>query len=179
MADTTDSTDVHLFDCAACQNLDRADGKEDGQFYSPEHLKTRRENKVVRSLEKSQDRAADAVTNFAGSLKFVYLHGVWFAIWIALNVGIFGAALKFDAFPFGLLTMIVSLEAIFLSTFVMVSQNRQESRSEVRAAIDFENNVRSLVWAVHIGAKLDVDPVHVEDIVQKAIRAARGDDPVH
>ena len=179
MSETTATADVHHFDCEACRNLDRADGREDGRFYSPEHVKVRRENKVVRSLEKSQDRAADAVTSFAGSLKFVYLHGVWFAIWIALNVGLMGAALKFDTFPFGLLTMIVSLEAIFLSTFVMVSQNRQEARSEVRAAIDFENNVRSLIWAVHIGDKLGVDSAHVEEIVQLAINEARSGDPAH
>ena len=176
MTQPADLETAHFFDCEACRELDRADGKEDGRFYSPEHVKVRRENKVVQSLERTQDRAADAVTNFAGSLRFVYLHGVWFGIWILLNVGIFGAAMKFDEFPFGLLTMIVSLEAIFLSTFVMVSQNRQEARSQVRAAIDFENNVRSLIWAVHIGNRLGVDSVHVEQIVQLAIKEARADE---
>jgi uncharacterized membrane protein len=64
-----------------------------------------------------QNRVADAITAFAGSMWFVYLHVVWFALWIALGV---------EAYPFGLLTMVVSLEAIFLSTFVLISQNRQD-----------------------------------------------------
>jgi uncharacterized membrane protein len=64
-----------------------------------------------------QNRIADAITRFAGSMWFVYLHIAWFSIWIALRV---------ERYPYGLLTMIVSLEAIFLSTFVMISQNRQD-----------------------------------------------------
>ena len=70
-----------------------------------------------------QNRIADAITRLAGSMPFVYLHIVWFSLWIALGV---------EPFPFGLLTMLVSLEAIFLSTFVMISQNRAD---EKRAAL--------------------------------------------
>ncbi|MFB3739620.1 MAG: DUF1003 domain-containing protein [Candidatus Velamenicoccus archaeovorus] len=66
---------------------------------------------------KVQNRIADAITAFAGSMGFVYLHVVWFTLWIVLRV---------ERYPFGLLTMIVSLEAIFLSTFVMITQNRQD-----------------------------------------------------
>ncbi len=83
---------------------------------------------LTRSAEerakKLQNRVADAVTRFAGSMPFVYLHVVWFALWIALSV---------EPFPFGLLTMIVSLEAIFLSTFVMISQNRADAKREALA----------------------------------------------
>src|SRR5262249_60469469 len=106
---------------------------------------------------------------FAGSLRFVYLHSVWFGVWIALNVGLIGSALVFDEFPFGLLTMIVSLEAIFLSTFVMVSQNRQAARADIRSQIDFENNLRAEIWAVHIGTALNIDAEHVEEVVRTAI----------
>lgn len=98
---------------------------------------------------------------------------MWFLIWIADNVGIFGSANKFDEFPFGLLTMIVSLEAIFLSTFVMVSQNRQARRSETRAQIDFESNLQSLIWSVHVGQALGIDIKHVEDLCAEAIAASR------
>jgi uncharacterized membrane protein len=70
-----------------------------------------------------QDRIADTITHFAGSMPFVYLHIIWFTLWIALGV---------EKFPFGFLTMLVSLEAIFLSTFVMISQNRAD---EKRAAL--------------------------------------------
>ena len=80
-------------------------------------------------LLSAQARVADAITSFAGSMTFVYVHLVWFALWILLG----GVLIHFDKFPFGLLTMIVSLEAIFLSTFVMVSQNRADARRQVLA----------------------------------------------
>jgi uncharacterized membrane protein len=76
-----------------------------------------------------QSRAADVITGFAGSMSFVYVHIAWFAFWIALPV---------EKYPFGLLTMIVSLEAIFLSTFVMISQNRADARRQVFADNQYE-----------------------------------------
>jgi uncharacterized membrane protein len=82
-----------------------------------------------------QDRIADAITAFSGSMAFVYAHVVWFGIWILLNDGRLGVP-AFDPFPYGLLTMIVSLEAIFLSTFVLISQNRQSAEAERRADLD-------------------------------------------
>jgi len=94
---------------------------------------------------------------------------VWFALWIAVNLGLLGGAVIFDHFPFGLLTMVVSLEAIFLATFVMISQNRQAARSDIRSQIDFENNLRGEIWAVHIGHALGIDTEHVESIVIQAL----------
>jgi uncharacterized membrane protein len=76
-----------------------------------------------------QNRIADAVTDFAGSMLFVYVHVVWFAAWIIFRV---------ENYPFGLLTMIVSLEAIFLSTFVMISQNRADARHEALSQHQWE-----------------------------------------
>ncbi|MEU7056637.1 DUF1003 domain-containing protein [Streptomyces sp. NPDC046197] len=114
-----------------------------------------------------QDRIADRITAFAGSMAFVYAHVVWFASWILINEGVFGQGAVFDPFPFGLLTMIVSLEAIFLSTFVMISQNRQAGRDNIRADLDFETNVRSEVWSTQIGRALGVDPEEVERQVQQ------------
>lgn len=70
---------------------------------------------------------ADMITDFSGSMRFVALHVLWFGIWIVLNLTV----LRFDPFPFGLLTMLVSLEAIFLSTFVLISQNRHEQREHL------------------------------------------------
>jgi uncharacterized membrane protein len=75
-----------------------------------------------RRAQSVQNRIADAVTSFAGSMVFVYVHIAWFAVWILFRV---------EKYPFGLLTMIVSLEAIFLSTFVMISQNRADAKREV------------------------------------------------
>jgi uncharacterized membrane protein len=71
-----------------------------------------------------QARVADRITSFAGSMAFVYVHVLWFAVWIGFGV---------ERYPFGLLTMIVSLEAIFLSTFVMISQNRQDEKNQLLA----------------------------------------------
>jgi uncharacterized membrane protein len=127
----------------------------------------------MQGLKRAEDRVADRITTFAGSMNFVYIHAAWFAVWIAANVGLFGAALVFDAFPFGLLTMIVSLEAIFLSTFVMISQNRQAERADIRSDLDFENNVRSEIWAMHVGHALGVDSEHVESAIQSALDGYR------
>ena len=79
---------------------------------------------AVRRQEFVQNRISDAITAFAGSMAFVYIHIVWFACWIGLGI---------EHYPFGLLTMIVSLEAIFLSTFVMISQNRADAKRQVLA----------------------------------------------
>jgi uncharacterized membrane protein len=89
------------------------------QLVNPALLEHARERR--KSLE---NRMADHITAFSGSMRFVYLHVIWFAAWIGFRV---------EAYPFGLLTMIVSLEAIFLSTFVMISQNRADSKREVLA----------------------------------------------
>jgi len=159
--------------CPACRVIDRADGVEDGQLANVDHFVTPDERRVVARLRQAQDAVADTVTSFAGSLRFVYLHMGWFALWVLVNVGLFGSAAVFDEYPFGLLTMIVSLEAIFLSTFVMVSQNRQAARSDIRAEIDFENNLRSEIWSVHIGEALGIDSEHVEGVVREVMEGVR------
>ena len=166
---------AHRFDCPACRALDAADGSEDGQLFSPPKTHVKHENALVASVQRTQDRAADRVSAFAGSLSFVYIHAVWFGLWIALNIGLIAVGVTFDEFPFGLLTMIVSLEAIFLATFVMVSQNRQAARSDVRSQLDYENNLRGEIWAIHIGAKLGIDPEHVEEVVRLALAASIAD----
>jgi uncharacterized membrane protein len=81
-----------------------------------EHAEKRAEN--------VQNRIADAITAFSGSMLFVYIHVIWFACWIGFGV---------ERYPYGLLTMIVSLEAIFLSTFVLISQNRTDAKRQVIA----------------------------------------------
>ena len=159
--------------CAACRAIDRADGIEDGNLFKIEHYHTRNERALVRTVLRAQDRAADAITAFAGSLRFVYIHAVWFGVWVLLNVGLLGRSSEFDKFPFGLLTMVVSLEAIFLATFVMVTQNRQGARADIRSQLDFETNLRSEIWSVHIGEALGINVEHVEDVVHQAIEGAR------
>ncbi|MFJ3304238.1 DUF1003 domain-containing protein [Streptomyces sp. NPDC086549] len=136
-------------------------------------LRLLREQDVLAQLRGTEDKIADAITAFAGTMLFVYLHGLWFTVWILCNEGAFGQEAVWDPFPFGLLTMIVSLEAIFLSTFVMVSQNRQAARENVRADLDFETNVRSEVWSIHMGRALGVDPGEVERSVQELLAENR------
>ena len=113
-----------------------------------EHAKQRAEN--------VQNRIADQITDFAGSMWFVYIHIIWFSCWIGLGV---------EKYPYGLLTMIVSLEAIFLSTFVMISQNRADAKRQViagqqwqtvkeedsqnRELLDLSNQILELTKEVH------------------------------
>ena len=84
-----------------------------------------------------QDKAADLITIFSGRMSFIYVHVIWFGLWILLNTGKFHARI-FDPYPYGLLTMIVSLEAIFLSTFVLISQNRLSADADRRANLDLQ-----------------------------------------
>ena len=79
--------------------------------------------------EKRENRAADRITAFSGSMLFVYLHIIWFSCWIGFGV---------ESYPYGLLTMIVSLEAIFLSTFVMISQNRADAKRQAIADAEWK-----------------------------------------
>lgn len=110
-----------------------------------------------------QDRAADALTAFSGRMVFVYIHIVWFVAWFVLNTGMFGIK-PFDPFPYGLLTLIVSLEGIFLATFLLISQNRMAQVSERRADLDLHINLlaeheltRALKLLDAIGEKLGIE----------------------
>lgn len=98
----------------------------------------------VRSREvKSQsieNRTANIITRFSGSLAFVYVHAVWFGAWVVINLR-WTPLRPFDPFPFSFLTMIVSLEAIFLSTFVLISQNRMQRAADRRADLDLQVNL--------------------------------------
>jgi uncharacterized membrane protein len=100
-------------------------------------------NQYYRQFRGLEDRISDGITSFAGNMNFVYFHMLWFGVWITAGLGLLGPAYVFDRFPFGLLTMIVSLEAIFLSTFVMISQNRAAQRSEIRSQLDYETDIQS------------------------------------
>ena len=102
-------------------------------------------------------RVADWLAWFSGSILFLFLHAVWFGAWILLNTGLvrIPGLSGFDPFPFGLLTMIVSLEAIFLSTFVLISQNRQVEKDKVRADIEYEVNIKAELEVAHLHEKTD------------------------
>jgi len=115
-----------------------------------------------------QDRIADGITAFSGRMLFIYFHVAWFGGWIVLNTGRVGIR-PFDPFPYGLLTMIVSLEAIFLSAFVLISQNRIAAESERRADLDLHiglltehelTRALTMLDAIHQTLGIDADPDH-------------------
>ncbi|HTM47189.1 MAG TPA: DUF1003 domain-containing protein [Bryobacteraceae bacterium] len=84
------------------------------------------------------ERIGDSISQTAGKMWFIALHAVWFSVWMAANLGL---GKKFDPFPFPFLTLVVSLEAIFLSLFILVSQNRASRQSEARAHLDLQVNL--------------------------------------
>jgi uncharacterized membrane protein len=105
------------------------------------------------------ERIADWIAWFSGSMPFLALNLIWFVTWITLNTFILpenpDGTRGFDPFPFGLLTMIVSLEAIFLSCFVLISQNRQAEKDRVRADIEYEVNIKAELEVAHLHEKTD------------------------
>jgi uncharacterized membrane protein len=115
-----------------------------------------------------QDHVADRITAFSGSMVFVYIHIAWFGVWVAINLGWLPVK-AFDPFPFGLLTMIVSLEAIFLSTFVLVSQNRMQAAADKRADLDLQINL----LAEHEVTRL----IKLVDAIADHLQIPEGNDP--
>ena len=124
-------------------------------------------NEEVAERRTPVERVADAIAAFSGSMPFLGLHGVWFSTWVLWNTT---AAHRFDPFSFGLLTMVVSLEAIFLSVFVLLSQNRHAEKDRVRADIEYEVNVKAEMEVAALHEKLD--RLH-EQIVERLRRMGK------
>lgn len=120
---------------------------------------SRNANEEVVEQATPLQRAADGIAWFSGSMAFLFLNAAWFAIWIAVNTLPLGVP-AFDPFPFGLLTMILSIEAIFLSCFVLISQNRQGEKDRVRADIEYEVNIKAELEIAHLHEK--ADRIHAE-----------------
>lgn len=119
-------------------------------------------------------RGADAISEFSGSMAFLLINGFWFASWIAINTLPLGIP-AFDPFPFGLLTMIVSLEAIFLSCFVLISQKRQSEKDRVRSDIEYEVNVKAELEVAHLHEKTDQIYSHMLENFARLERALAAD----
>jgi len=100
-------------------------------------------NDQIRKLQTFGDKVADRVTAIAGSTPFLAFNVIWFITWVLMNTGSFGDKFIFDEYPFGFLTMVVSLEAIILSVFVLISQNRQSKRAEIRAELDYLTDLQA------------------------------------
>jgi uncharacterized membrane protein len=122
-----------------------------------ELLRTRVSRNVNEEVEEhltTLQKVADWIAWFSGSMPFLLMNGIWFVAWIIVNTIHVGLP-WFDPYPFGLLTMIVSLEAIFLSCFVLVSQNRQAEKDHVRSDVEYEINVKAELEVAHLHEKTD------------------------
>ncbi len=128
------------------------------------HTASRNVNAATADTRSAVQKAADAIATFSGSIPFVLIHVVIFALWVGYNVVARGA---FDPYPFQLLTLVVSLEAIFLSTFVLLSQNRQAAKDHVRGDIEYEVNLKAELEIAELHRKVD----HLNAEVQAALAA--------
>jgi uncharacterized membrane protein len=149
-----------IYECSVCESIT---AYKQGEKFSPchdcstpaeqqtwyrtnefVHFVSRNVNTEFSKIETFSIRLAEAIADVAGNVWFVYFHVVWFAYWIYVNTGheILGMS-NFDPYPFGFLTMVVSLEAIFLSTFILIAQNLQSRKSEIRADLDYQVNLKT------------------------------------
>ncbi len=119
------------------------------------HTATRNVNEEVEDHRTLIQKGADWIAEFSGSIPFLVLHIVVFAVWIVLNLNILPFIPAFDPFPFGLLTMAVSLEAIVLSVFVLLSQNRQVAKDRIRSDIEYDVNLKAELEIAHLHEKID------------------------
>ncbi|HEX3552077.1 MAG TPA: DUF1003 domain-containing protein [Thermoanaerobaculia bacterium] len=121
------------------------------------HTASRNVNAEVEDRRTQIEKVADWIAEFSGSIPFLMMHIVIFAVWILLNVNWLPGwkPPMFDPFPFGLLTMVVSLEAIILSVFVLLSQNRQASKDHIRGDIEYEVNLKAELEVAHLHEKMD------------------------
>ena len=128
------------------------------------HTASRNVNEQMADARTVIQRAADAIADFSGSITFVLIHVVLFALWIGFNV-ISGRG--FDPYPFQLLTLVVSLEAIFLSTFVLLSQNRQAAKDHIRSDVEYDVNLKAELEIAELHRKID----HLNSGLQEAMVA--------
>ncbi len=127
---------------------------------------------IARLRRTHEQEAADAITRFSGTITFVLLHILWFGFWIIYNTV---SSHPFDKFPFGLLTLIVSLEAIFLSTFVLMSQNESSRKDDKREQNDHLTDLYSEAWAELIGEKLGIKSEDVRKRYEQHVRDEKKD----
>lgn len=126
-------------------------------------------NEAIQGTQSLLDKIADQIAAFSGSMAFLLLNAGWFVVWVGANT--LPGLRHYDPFPFGLLTMIVSLEAIFLSCFVLISQDRQSAKDHVRADIEYEVNVKAELEIAHLHEKTDR---MYEDMLERFKRLEHG-----
>lgn len=132
---------------------------------------SRNVNEIVEEKLTFGQRLADTIAAFSGSISFLILNAVFFAAWILINAV---PSLVFDPYPFGLLTMIVSLEAIFLSIFVLVSQNRQAEKDRIRNELDYQVNLKAELGVSTLLQKAEVIVELIDEIERRLVASDRG-----
>ena len=139
---------------------------------------TRNVNDVAEQQGTMLTRLADAVPAFTGSIGSLAFHALFFGAWIVLNLGLMENQKAFDAYPFEFLSVMVSLEAIFLTLFVLTSQNRQRARDRIRADIEFESSMNTEMKIAYLHEKVDrvaEDQYRVLEGVQKLLAGSGRD----
>lgn len=149
------SSDARIYACSRCRNIkafwinevasacEICALKNKKQYWLPKKRITivaRDINKEFKASRNIFEKTADFIASFCGKMWFVYLHIIIFSVWILVNYYNIDV---FDPPPFGLLTLIVSLEAIFLSSFILISENRHGKMSELRAKMDYQVNIKA------------------------------------
>lgn len=145
-----------IYKCSRCGNLHaliegevaseceicREKGREQHWLVTKRELLivTRNVRQEVDRRKSRTDRISDTITDFCGNIYFVYVHAVWFTAWLVYNSVVDE---PFDPYPFGMLTLVVSLEAIILATFILMSQNRQGEISELRSELDYQTDLKA------------------------------------
>ena len=119
------------------------------------HTATRNVNEEIEDKRTVVQKSADWIAAFAGSIPFLLIHVGLFAFWLVANWARIPGIPQFDPYPFGFLTLAVSLEAIFLSVFVLLSQNRQAAKDRVHADIEYDVNLKAELEIAHLHEKLD------------------------
>jgi uncharacterized membrane protein len=119
------------------------------------HTATRNVNEEHQDQRTLVQKSADWIAAFAGSIPFLLIHVALFAFWLVVNWVKIPGVPQFDPYPFGFLTLAVSLEAIFLSVFVLLSQNRQAAKDRVHADIEYDVNLKAELEIAHLHEKLD------------------------
>lgn len=112
-------------------------------------------NEAVEERLTPVQRIADFAAAFAGTFTFLFVHVIWFGLWVGINVGLVKEMEIFDPYPFGLLTMVVSLEAIFLSCMVLISQSRQAVKDRIRSDVEYDANIRAGLEVTQLHVKVD------------------------
>ncbi len=145
------------------------------------HTASRNVNEEVEDKRTRVQKIADWIAEFSGSIAFLMLHVGWFFVWILVNAGIVSVLPVIDPFPFGLLTMLTSLEAIMLSVFVLLSQNRQAEKDRVRSNIEYDVNLKAELEIAHLHEKIDrmnVQALASLDRISRVLDMRRAEPPV-